>query len=69
MDSARCRCSPGVYRGDCPIHGFSSPDPLQPYALTQTDKDMLRTMRIAVTDSADIQAVRQADEDRWRERR
>jgi hypothetical protein len=69
MDTARCRCSPGIIRGDCPIHGISTPDPLKPYALTQTDKDMLRTMRIAVMDSDEIQAIRQSEEDRWRERR
>jgi hypothetical protein len=72
MDSARCRCPLHVdgSRGrhlDCPIHGFSGGDPKVPYALTQTDKTFLRTMRIDPYDHAAIQEVRQADEDRFKQ--
>ena len=66
MDTARCLCSVGIIKVDCPIHGMSSPHPWTPYVLTDSDKTMLRTMRIAYTDSAAIQSVRQADEDRFR---
>jgi hypothetical protein len=71
MDTARCRCAhvDGVRQGrnlDCPIHGFSGGDPKVPYALTQTDKVMLRTMRIDPYDHGAIQELRQADENRYR---
>lgn len=72
MDTARCRCThdaAGVRQTrnlDCPIHGFSAGDPKVPYALTQSDKTMLRTMRIDPYDHAALQELRQADEDRFK---
>jgi len=62
MDIARCLCP----AARCPFHGPSSPDPIQPYALTENDKRFLRTNKIAPFGSDEIQQVRQADEDRWR---
>lgn len=72
MDSARCRCIQDVAgkvvarSAICPIHGDSGKDPITPYRLTEQDRQLLRTNRIAVTDSEAIQQVRQADEDRFR---
>ena len=71
-DVARCACpkdSSGTKCGrtpTCPIHGDSARDPLKPYVLTISDRELLKSMRIQVTDSAAIQDVRQADEDRFR---
>ena len=71
-DVARCRCpidSTNTKCGvnpACPIHGYSAPNPLKPYVLSQGDRDLLKSMRIALTDTAEIEAVRKADEDRWR---
>lgn len=63
-DVARCLCQ--LDRARCPIHGDSPKHPVKPYVLSENDRTMLKTMRIATTDSAEIQQVRQADEDRWR---
>jgi hypothetical protein len=70
-DVARCRCpqdSQGTkcgYNPACPIHGYSAPNPLTPYILNENDRRMLQGMKIALTSSAEIQAVRQAEEDRF----
>lgn len=72
MDSARCRCphdAQGTKCGQspaCPIHGYSAPNPLKPYILSENDRRMLAGMRIALHDAAAIQETRQADEDRFR---
>ena len=75
MDTPRCKC-PMDAEGkriachtDCAIHGWNSPVPLKPYILSDSDKAILRSMRIAISDSAAIQDVRKSDEDRWKERR
>ena len=71
-DVARCTCpkdSTGTKCGrapTCAFHGDTPKDPIKPYLLTVADRDVLKGMRIAVTDSAAIQEVRKADEDRWR---
>jgi hypothetical protein len=71
-DVARCRCpidSAGAKCGRnvlCPIHGDSPKDPVTPWVLNDKDRAQLKAMRIATTDSEDIQQVRQADEDRFR---
>lgn len=71
-DVARCQCprdSTGTKCGRnplCAIHGDSAADPLPPYTLTYEDKKLLRSFRIAVGDSEEIQQIRQADEDRFR---
>lgn len=71
-DVARCKCphdSTGAKCGRhpaCAFHGDSPKDPIKPYALTETDKALLRTMKIQIFDSVEIQQVRQADEDRFR---
>lgn len=71
MESARCLCPHdsqgkkcGRHQG-CPIHGYSSPNPLISYFLTYTDKTILRGMRIDPEDTVAIQEIRQADEDRF----
>jgi hypothetical protein len=72
MDSARCRClqDPAGQRVGCnpacPIHGTSGADPIKPYRLSEADRQLLHSFRIAVADSAEIQQVRQAEEDRFR---
>lgn len=72
MDSARCICPPdgdGKRACDlpsCPIHGAVTKWPLVPYRLSENDRKMLRSFRIATTDTTDIQDVRQADEDRFK---
>jgi hypothetical protein len=66
MDTARCLCTSIARALRCPFHGDSPKDPLKPYVLTDSDKAILRSMRIAFTDSAEIQQIRQADEDRFR---
>jgi len=71
-DVARCLCphdSAGVKSGRnrvCPFHGDNDKSPKTPYVLTNKDRARLTAMRIAVTDTAAIEAVRKADEDRWR---
>jgi hypothetical protein len=71
-DVARCICpktSDGTKCGrnlDCPFHGMSSADPLQPYALTENDKRFLRTNKIAPFGSDEIEDVRRADENRFK---
>ena len=73
-DVARCRCpidSAGTKCGvnpACPIHGYSAPNPLKPYVLSQADRDLLKSMRIAITTTDDIEETRKADENRWKER-
>lgn len=75
MDSARCRCprdSVGATCGvhpACPIHGPSGPDPVKPYVLIENDRRFLKSMRIAAIDTAAIEDVRKADENRFKERR
>lgn len=71
MDVVRCKC-PRDVRGTrcgthptCALHGWSSPHPSMPYKLTAPDRQMLRTLRIAVEDSVAIEAVRQSDERRF----
>lgn len=71
-DVARCICPHDSQQQKCglnrlcPIHGDSAKDPIRPYALTWTDRKLLKAMRIGLEDSAEIQDVRQADEDRFR---
>lgn len=71
-DVARCRCphdSQNVKCGvspACPIHGYSAPNPLKPYVLTAGDKELLKSLRIAVLAAGEIEELRQADEDRFR---
>lgn len=72
MDVARCRCPQDSaeakcgHNPACPIHGYSAPNPLKPYILNENDRRMLAGFRIALHDTAAIQATRQADEDRFR---
>jgi hypothetical protein len=72
MDTARCLCphdSQGVKCGrntGCPFHGDHGKDPIRSWALSENDRRMLKGMRIATTDPAEIAQVRQADEDRFR---
>jgi hypothetical protein len=71
METARCQCPHGIdgkrfgVHPSCAIHGWSSPHPRFPYALTEPDRRLLKSFRIAISDSAEIQAVRQADEQRF----
>jgi hypothetical protein len=73
-DVARCTCpkdSAGTKCGrnlDCAFHGINPADPIKPYALTENDKRFLRTQKIAPFGSEEIQQIRQADEDRFKER-
>ncbi len=69
MDSARCRCAPETVNVGCPIHGISGPDPIKPYRLSENDRTLLSSFRISTVDPDDLAQVRQADEDRWKERR
>lgn len=68
MDTARCRCpqdSTGAKCGHnaaCPIHGYSAPNPLKPYVLSENDRRMLTGMRIGLHDAS---TVWQADQDRF----
>jgi hypothetical protein len=66
MDSARCLCVHDTRSPRCPIHGDSGVDPIKPYRLSEADRQLLHSFRIAVADSAEIQQVRQAEEDRFR---
>lgn len=72
MDSVRCTCPRDSYgaRRDrnpaCAIHGVAGDTPLIDWTLTREDRAFLRTNKIDPEDSAAIQQVRQADEDRWK---
>lgn len=75
MESARCKCphdSEGVKCGRsplCAIHGISGADPIKPWVLGWTDKRLLRSMRISPEDAAEIAAVREADEQRFKQKK
>lgn len=48
-DIARCICPQepkGGRHKECPIHGDAHKDPLKPYVLTTTDRELLKTFRI-----------------------
>ena len=72
MDVVRCKCptdSAGTKCGRnaaCAIHGDHSPVPLRAWILSHSDKDLLRSMRIAVLTADEIEELRKADEDRFR---
>ena len=66
MDSARCTCLGAIVNTTCPFHGVSEKHPRNPYALTETDKNFLRTLRIDPFDTELIHEIRKADEDRFR---
>jgi hypothetical protein len=71
MDAVRCRCpydSNGTRCGRhpaCAIHGMHGIDPLVPYLLNESDKAILRGMRIGWCDAAAIAEVRHAEEQRF----
>lgn len=66
MDTARCTCPQAGRNPTCPFHGDSGKDPIKPWRLSEEDRKKLRDMRIAFTDSEEIQQVRKLDEDRFR---
>ena len=53
MQHARCVCTRDSYGArmhrnlDCPLHGLNGADPKVKWELTPTDRDFLRTNRIA----------------------
>lgn len=70
-DVARCLC-PHDFKAVrcglnqcCPIHGWSAPTPRGTYRLSEPDRRMLKSFRIAVDDSEAIEDVRKAEEQRF----
>ena len=72
MEHARCLCARDgeskllQQHYGCPFHGYTSFFPKVPYVLTWNDKRLLHSLRVDPEDSAAIQDVRQADEDRFK---
>lgn len=67
-DVARCLCIPGTRTAlnpKCPFHGDSPKDPKRPWVLSERDRQALRDLRIAATDSEAIEQVRKLDEGRF----
>lgn len=71
MDTVRCLCptdSLGARCGRhpaCAIHGVCSVDPIMPYQLSDYDRKLLSSFRIATVTAADIAETRAADEGRF----